>query len=126
MINGYEEIEILSSKTRNRKQPWLPQPERDKTGRRQDCQRKACVPRCAAAQAGADVLAHGTADPLADLSALPPSRQIDCLDLPGGLCLYERVLVPVGIDGRMPSSWLCVGGTRREGEFKELPDGFWR
>lgn len=34
MINGYEEIEILSSKTRNRKHPRLPQPEGDKTGRR--------------------------------------------------------------------------------------------
>jgi len=113
----------------------------------------------------ADILAHGTADPLADVAAqarfaedlasildpVPesatagdwapvygelltfddPETRLPAIDRlegfhPGGRSLYRRVLVPVCIDGRVLSAWLYVGGTRREGTFKELPDGFWR
>ena len=57
----------------------------------------------------ADVLAHGTADPLAD-----------------GPSLYRRVLVPASTRGRRVLVWLYVerAGMRRPA--RRLADGVWR
>jgi len=116
----------------------------------------------------ADVLAFGTADPLADVAtqarlaaefaaraaAHPdpgkngapggrwgpvygelltfddPETRLPAIDrlkgfLPDGLCLYERVLVPVGIERGMFPAWLYHGGARQWHAMRYLPTGIW-
>lgn len=125
----------------------------------------------------ADVLAHGTADPLTDVAAQArlaaefaapvcvadatgrraappelgengapggrwgavygelltfddPETRLPAIDhlegfLPGGLCLYERVLVPVGIERGMFPAWLYHGGARQWHAMRYLPTGIW-
>ena len=116
----------------------------------------------------ADVLAHGTADPLADVAtqarlaaefaaraAHPELREngapggrwgpvygelltfddpetrlpaIDRLEgfLPGGPCLYRRVLVPASIHGVIVPAWLYASGRPPDRDARPLPGSRWR
>ncbi|GIW90636.1 MAG: hypothetical protein KatS3mg109_1068 [Pirellulaceae bacterium] len=67
------------------------------------------------------------APPPGHLPALPRSRRVDRLEgfLPGGLCLYERVLVPVSIERGMFPAWLYHGGARQWHAMRYLPTGTW-